>query len=117
MAKHEIEMPDEAIPDGWKLTGEYRQVNCYDDYMPLPGNVAEWLGDEPSDEAYLILRKVEPVRESQWMNIYPKGSNCGNCFHASREYAITSRAHQFALLVRIDYENGVPVSAHIEPVT
>ena len=114
MAKQRIEI-EVDVPEGWVFTGEYRHVQPNDHYMPEPSSAACWLADDPTDDAYLILRRVEPVRESWWRRVPNPGSD-GRCYlYDSLQAANMVRIIPGERIERIDYENGVPVHVALEP--
>lgn len=106
--KVEIEVD---VPDGWRVVG-YRQVKAYDYFMCLPGSISQWLSEVESDDAYLILEKVEPKRESRWANLYhhTSGMLC-----RSRDECTNVLSGERVSLIRIDYEDGKPVAVTLEP--
>lgn len=105
--KVEIEVD---VPDGWRVTG-YRQVKAYDYFMCMPGSVSQWLSEVESDDAYLILEKVDPKRESRWVGVacMPSGWDCRDgCVDAISKIG-------GIVLERRDYENGKLVAVTLEP--
>lgn len=103
MAKQTIEL---EVPDGWELTGEFRRAMSGEailDNTPLRAvHVGLPMGTEGPR---LILRKIEPVRESRW------GWIC--CVNESLERA---RAMKYGCpVVRADYEDGKLVNVALEP--
>lgn len=100
----EIEVPDP--PAGWQYTGEYRQPAMNEPYE-VDG---EAVISEGECGQYLILRRREPVRESRW-------GVAGTAFgYSDRSEAVDALSKRLPYLVRIDYEDGHPFSATIEPV-
>jgi hypothetical protein len=107
--KVEIEVD---VPDGWELTGEFHRAFKGNGYLSTCGALI-WTSDMPSSERYIILRKVEPVRESRWRRIPDKDSLAGCCLWSEKSMAIRFTGES---VERIDYENGKPVSVTLEPV-
>lgn len=107
MSKIEIEAD---VPDGW-VGVEY-----------LPPKKGEWylrhdgpcLADFNYEEPWLILRRVEPKRESRWCAI-PEDT-FGVCY-VTREAAAAAVVQVGRRLVieRRDYEDGKLVSVTLEP--
>lgn len=64
------------------------------------------------DGFYVILRKVGPVKESQWINVY------GPCDidHKTRADADNGACTSRLAVLRIDYEDGKPVRYTPEPL-
>lgn len=102
--KVEIEVD---VPEGMELTGEQRRTKQYGPCELSP----------TVDGVLLILRKVEPKRESRWMNVYPPNDvNPKAQYHKTMEGAITSQGDRCPLpLLRIDYEDGKPVRVELDP--
>lgn len=100
------------IPDGWEPTGEYRCPREDEWYLYFP-HCALQAGANFLVEQFLILRKIEPVRESWWMNVYPPVDQL--CQYDSRAQCTRSAAETAIGIIRIDYENGVPVHVALEP--
>ena len=96
--KIEIEVD---VPDGLEPTGEF--VN---DLRP---------NGEPALLGRLILRRVEPKRESRWVNMYRCDNHDELIIHMSRERADACAATHRKTVLRIDYENGKPVGVTLEP--
>lgn len=103
------------IPDGWEPTGEYRCPRKGEWYLYFPHTALE-ARDTFIVERYVILRKIEPVRESRWINAYRCDyTNEGASRHRSRVVAKAAQGGIRVPLIRIDYENGVPVHVALEP--
>lgn len=95
--KIEIEVD---VPDGWEATGEF----CPGVQYP----------DKPATLGHLILRRVEPKRESRWVNVFEPEYDGYVSMHASKAWC---RGGGKALgHIRIDYENGRPVNVALESV-
>lgn len=98
MAKQTIEVD---VPEGFAVSGGFVLRNVRMDGSAIDGHIP--------------LRKVEPVRESRWINAYRSNyTNEGAQRWVSRELAIANQGDTGAPLIRIDYENARPVSASIE---
>lgn len=99
MAKQRVEV-EVDVPDGWQATGEFRSgvINGFD--TSLIGR--------------LIIRKIEPVRESRWENLYALGS-CRGMRHINRSLADETAVEGRCAVIRIDYENNAPVNVALEP--
>lgn len=93
MPKYEVEIPDGVIPKGYE-----------------PQSVVGSASNE-NDELWvrLILRRVEPVRESRWRPSLVIDAGYSSLEVAKRSCRWTTKFE------RIDYENGVPVSVTLEP--
>lgn len=105
MAKQRIEI-DVDVPEGFEATGEFRCAVIGDFYIAWPGRAARWGMSSPSPAEVVILRKVEPVRESRW------GWVC--CVNTTLEQANSNRHLYSGPLVRADYEDGKIVSVALE---
>lgn len=111
MSKQTIEI---EAPDGWELTGEYRRAMFHEHILHLCPLRASQVGQPMGSESeFLILRKIEPKRESRWMNIYSVDSMTGSVF-SNRSDCDKYASHTRKAVVRIDYENGEPVSVALE---
>lgn len=113
MAKERVEI-EVDVPEGYEAIA-FR--------APLPGE--KWLSPrghvlwdtpltQPRINARLILRKIEPARESRWENLYPLGS-CRGMRHIERSLADETATAGRCAIIRIDYENNVPVNVALEP--
>lgn len=103
--KYEIEIPDGMIPKGYEPTGEYRKARRGDRIL-IEGKVEAWPTTSESENFYLILRKVEPVRESRY-GWFTDGGVC--TLEEFRRFYPTTRA------VRMDLEDGKPVRVELDP--
>lgn len=112
MAKQILEVTVD-VPEGWEWTGEYRCAFKGDGYLTL-GRAFVWTSDFRSTNEYLILRLVEPVRESQFINLYKQDHPAYGCPRSTRESADRDAVPGRVGVLRIDYENSRPVSASIE---
>lgn len=102
MANQKIEI-EVDVPEGFQAVA-YRPYGIGEWYLHQSGPK---IGDCNAIYPWLILRKVEPVRESRW---YP----------ASLEWGYVSltavrSAYPTGPYVRIAFENGVPVYVTLEP--
>jgi hypothetical protein len=121
MAKQRVEI-EVDVPDGFEFTGEYRCITGGEwglhAYEPKAFR-CEF--SEPSTTRFLILRKVEPVRESKYAPLYfhSKGSFWVGEIVSSREHAIASAmscSSELVTILRLEFENARPVSATVEGV-
>ncbi len=103
--KVEIEVD---VPDGWKPTGEFKFAVPYE-------------GAEPAIIGRLLLEKVEPKRESRWLNVFCDNiTDCpwvGTVFQ-TRDFSDSSARCTKSTrqgCIRIDYEDGKLVDVTLEP--
>lgn len=114
--KQKIEL-EVDVPDGWEVV-EWRDLRDGDWYLSHVSGQALLSGAESGDRRF-ILRRVEPKRESRWINAYP-------CHHVNRSAArhetkadavgAMSDMREQSKVIRIDYENGKPVNVALESV-
>jgi hypothetical protein len=114
MAKQVIHIAVD-VPEGWEATGEWRKAVNGEYYIGWPGKEAQWLMGLESPVEVFILRKVEPVRESRWINLYGADSVTASVF-SDRDACDRHSSHTRKAVLRIDYENARPVSATVEGV-
>ena len=106
MSKQRIEI-EVDVPEGWEIA-EYRAPRAGEFFFNA-GAVIE----AQQDRAYhdLILRRVEPKKESRWMVGFR------SCTSVDRvKQRDVARGCDSAAFIRIDYENGRPVSVALESV-
>lgn len=116
MSKQEITITVD-LPDGWEATGEFRNPAEGEAFISSSGELVPFSNTGFSCSPRLILRRVEPKKESRWINIYsPTNADIGlpresiaECNHA--------RANTVVGTIRVDYENDTPVSVTLEPLT
>lgn len=98
----------DPAPVGYRYTGDFRRVAVGEHYA-YEGEAHKSCGESG---CYLILEKVEPKRESRWINAY--GAE-------SEGYASKERAEKQAWretrkgCLRLDYEDGKLVAVTLEP--
>lgn len=109
MSKIEIEAD---VPDGW-VGVEYRPPKKGEWYLRQGGTC---LADFHYSQPWLILRCVEPKKESQFINLYPQAHPAYGAPRSTRESADKDKTAGRVGVVRIDYENGHPVSVALESV-
>lgn len=106
------------IPEGWEPTGEYRCPREGEWYLYFP-HCALQAKATFIFEQFLILRKIEPVRESRWRNVYPKDHSTYAYYYKSYELARSSMPSQAKAeggrIERVDFENGKIVHVALEP--
>jgi hypothetical protein len=106
----EVDVPEgfEAIAFRRPLEGEWYEFQCR----------AHQAAYDFRHDSHIILRKVEPVKESRWVNVYkPPTHGCLGAWYvtSTREKADDIASGERLNVVRIDYENGVPVHVTLEP--
>jgi len=114
MAKHEIEVDAPRVKELGYEPAAFR-IPTRDDPIwssECGGGISLSRGYDIHQPS-LILRKIEPVRESRWMNVYPPVDHL--CQYNSRAQCRRSAAETAIGFIRIDYENGVPVHVALEP--
>lgn len=98
----------DPAPAGYRYTGEYRRVAPGEHYA-YEGESHKCYGERG---CYLILEKVEPKRESRWVNMYGAESEG----YRSRERADSQANHNTRQgCIRLDYEDGKLVAVTLEP--
>lgn len=108
MAKQKIEV-EVDIPSGFEATGKYRKPTAGEWYLYAGrADLATYTIGYP----YLILRRVEPKRESRWRRVPEINDYVPSHLYCTKEDAGINCNFT---VERIDYENGVPVSATLEP--
>lgn len=112
MSKQKIEI-EVDVPDGWEAVAEYRCPHKKEPHLTASGVV---VAPYAYSEAMAIpLRRVEPVKESRWLNIHnkdaighPRSERCKCDFHEHPD----GRAG----LIRLDFEDDELVSVALEIV-
>ena len=107
VSQQTIEVDESLIPAGFRATGfgKPRAGQWYEHC----GAAHQAFNDFRTDK-HLLLEKIEPVRESRW-------GVAGTAFgYSDRSEAVDALSKRLPYLVRIDYEDGHPFSATIEPV-
>jgi hypothetical protein len=100
MAKQVIQIAVD-VPEGFEISGDFVLRNVRMDGSAVDGHIP--------------LRKVEPVRESRWINLYGADSVTASVF-SDRDACDRHSSHTRKAVLRIDYENARPVSATVEGV-
>jgi hypothetical protein len=109
MAKQRVEIDDSIVPAGYVVTGEYRRPFPDEPVLTTTGEARTiHANDQCGLSVYrIILRKVEPVRESRWGFAYAP-------FKTREEYIAAYPDAEIP--VRVEFENARPVSATVEGV-
>ena len=104
MSRQRIEI-EVDVPEGFGATGEFRPPQRGEWFIAINGQLME--ATESYVDPRIILRRVEPKRESRWVNVYGP-----TCDHATKEAAaqVPSRVG----CVRLNYENDKLVSVSLE---
>lgn len=111
MSRIEIEAD---VPDGW-VGVEYRRLRPDESGWILKDGQAVWWDGAPcSSFHFLILRRVEPKKESRWRRVPPPERDNMCHIYKCRDDAISVSRERF--IERIDYENDIPVSVALESV-
>lgn len=117
MAKQKVEI-EVDVPEGWEFTGanprrEDRSNHGVHDTENGGRCVDSWMEVKPC----LILRKVEPKRETRWWNLYPEGRPyaIGRNYYHSRGQADSESASGRISVLRMELENDIPVHVELEP--
>lgn len=117
--KQLVIIDDSLVPAGYVLAGEYRCALPCEPFLSGTGNARVLHENDKCGLAQprLILRKVEPVKESRWMPAPP--ALIANQWD-SREAAVAflrTINHCCTHLACFTIENGTPVAVALEPLT
>jgi len=115
--RQKVEIEVDPAPAGYRYTGEYRRVAPGEHYA-YEGESHKCYGERG---CYLILEKVEPKRESRWLNVFhDNATDCPwvgivfqtrNSSDSSARYTKSIRKG----CIRLDYEDGKLVAVTLEP--
>lgn len=92
---------DIECPAGFEFTGEYRKINEGEYYLAQEKG-AIWGCPYPSQGAYCVLRKIEPIQG--WVNVYQ--SNEEWCFHPTKKKADKGATSTRIACVPVSYTPG-----------
>lgn len=112
MSKQTISIDVDVPEEGYELVGWSRPKKG-EPLIDVTGQ-SVIIADRDYDEPRLILRRIEPKRESRWRNLYLIGSMAGDMWHESRKDADCRAMRNREAVERVDYENGRPVSVALE---
>lgn len=111
MSKQKIEIEAPLAPAGYEYTGELRRT-VIDEWYAYEGEAHKSCGEAGE---YLILRRVEPKKESWWQNLYAPGEMTAPMQRSRNAADDTARPIRLAV-ARFYYENGHPVYVALESV-
>lgn len=118
MGKQKIEI-EVDVPEGFEATGEHREPKDGDWYLLSDGRarLATWDYTHFKEGKYLILRRVEPKKESRWALLHKSpGYWVIGSFFEDRMYPASEATGPHRRLLRFDLEDDCIVSVALEGV-
>lgn len=105
--KQQVEI-EVDVPEGWEVTGEFR-LPRYGEHF-LSAGIACRAAFNFQEAMSIILRKVEPKRETRY-------TICPRIVSTYDTYERAAADFPGYRIERIDYENGHPVAVSLEPLS
>lgn len=105
------------VPEGFEATGEWK--------APVKG---QWFLDTAAEPVHaikanadytccrLILRKVEPKRETRWLNLYGPHNTATAILQKTRAISDKWATVERTGVARVEFEDDRVVGLHLEPI-